>query len=182
MAHKSLMEIQNFLKDNRILISFSGRFSQGIIQELGDAVKNHMEAEEMPKNDIFSVFGIFIEQTQNIRNYSSSKEGTKNYDKISDSGIVVIGRKNDMYYVCSGNLVENHDMDNLVQRIERLVSLDKNELKKLYKEEMKKEIVPGSCGAGLGLIDMARKASKPIEYSVEKIDDEFSFFTINVLV
>jgi hypothetical protein len=107
---------------------------------------------------------------------------TENYDKISDSGIVVIGRKNEMYYVCSGNLVENHDIHKLVQRIEGLVSLDKNELKKLYKEEMKNEVLPGSFGAGLGLIDMARKASMPIDYTIEKLDDEFSFFTIKVLV
>lgn len=182
MVFKNLMEIQGALKDNRILISFSGRFSQGIIQELGDAVKNHMEAEDRPKNDIFSVFGIFIEQTQNIKNYSSSKEGGINFEKIADSGIVIIGRQGGEYYVSSGNLIENQDTERLVKRIERLTGLDKNELKKLYKEEMKNEVLPGSFGAGLGLIDMARKATMPIEYTIEKLDDEFSFFTIKVLV
>jgi len=41
---------------------------------------------------------------------------------------------------------------------------------------------PGSKGAGLGLIEMARKGSEPIEYSFLSIDDNFSFFTISVVV
>ena len=182
MVVKNLMDLQNTLKEYGILINFSGRLSQGIIQELGDAVKSHMEAEDRPKNDIYSVFGIFIEETQNITNYSSSKEKSKNYDIISNSGIVSIGRCNEEYFVWSGNLIENQDIDKLVEKIQRIIDLDKNELKKLYREEMKKQILPGSKSAGLGLIDIARKASKPIEYSIEQKDEEFSFFIIKVLV
>jgi hypothetical protein len=47
---------------------------------------------------------------------------------------------------------------------------------------MKKDVLPDSMGAGVGLIEMARKASRPLEYSVEKIDDKFSFFELRVIV
>lgn len=179
---KNLIELQNILRDNGILISFSGRFSQGIIEELGEAIKNYMEAEKNTKNSIFNVFAIFVEQSQNIRNYTISKEETCNYDKISNSGIVNIGRDGDEYFICSGNLVENNDTAKLIERLELIKGMGKEELKKLYKSELKKELPEDSISAGVGLIDIARKASQPIEYSLDRIDDTFSFYQLRVVV
>lgn len=170
MIQKSLLELQNDLDNYGVLISFSGRFTQGIIEELGEAVKKYLEIEDRPKNDIFNVFAVFIEQTQNIKNYSTSKEGSPVYNRIVSSGIVTIGKSENGYFVCSGNQIEN------------LVSLDKDALKKLYKEQIKKELPPGSTSAGVGLIHMARKASLPLEYSVTPLDGDFSFFVLKVIV
>ncbi|WHH58517.1 SiaB family protein kinase [Petroclostridium sp. X23] len=179
---KKLLGLQNILRKSGILISFSGRFSQGIIEELGEAIQKHMEAQDTPKSDVFNVFAVFIEQTQNIKNYTSLKQGSEGYDRISNSGIVSIGKSDSGYFIWSGNMVENADSTALIDKLEYVKKLDKNELKKLYKEQMKKDVLPDSMGAGVGLIEMARKASRPLEYSVEKIDDKFSFFELRVIV
>jgi len=177
-----LIELQKTLKEKGILISFSGRFSQGIIEELGDAIKKHMETEDLPRNDIYNVFAIFVEQTQNIKNYTAKKLDTIHYDSIVNSGIVTIGKKEEGYFISSGNLIENKDVEALAERINRISALDKLELKILYKEQMKRELEQGSMGAGVGLIDIARKASNPVSYSINKVDDLLSFFTITVIV
>lgn len=177
-----LIELQKTLKEKGILISFSGRFSQGIIEELGDAIKKHMETEELPRNDIYNVFAIFVEQTHNIKNYTALKQNTAYYDSIVNSGIVTIGKKDEGYFISSGNLIENEDVKALAERINNISSLDKLELKSLYKKQIKKESEPGSMGAGVGLIDIARKASRPISYSINNVDDVLSFFTITVIV
>jgi hypothetical protein len=177
-----LVEMQGLLSDNGIIICFSGRFSQGLIEELGEAITKHMESEERPRNNIFSVFSIFIEQSQNIKKYVVSKEKSKAYEAISDSGIVCIGKTNDGYFIRSGNAVENTDVLNLRTSLDRVIGKSKDELKLLFKEQMKKEVEPGKNGAGIGFIDMARKASQPIEYSIKKIDDTYSFYEIRVIV
>ena len=182
MFENMLLDLQNNLKAYGVLISFSGRFSQGIIEELGDAIKKHMEVEDRPRNSIYNVFAIFVEQTHNIKNYVATKEGCCYYDEILNSGIITIGKSETNYYVCSGNLIENNDAEILSVIISKLIDLDKNELKKLYKEQIKKYLPPDSKGAGVGLIDIARKASLPIEYSILKLDDNLSFFTIKVHV
>lgn len=180
--NKNLMQLQNLLRDNGIIISFSGWFSQGIIEELGEAIRQHMKAEKRTKNSIFNVFAIFIEQSQNIRNYTTSKEGTFSYDKIANSGIITIGKMETEYYIYSGNLIETVDGEKLKEKLELVRKLNKDELKKLYKDEIKKEIPESTSGAGVGIIDMARKSSKTIEYSLEKLDDKFSFFELKVIV
>jgi len=183
MVGNDLLDIQRTLRHHGLLISFSGRFTQAIIEELGDAVKRYLEMEESPKSDIFNIFSIFIEQTQNVKNYCGSKEATEVYDTISNSCIVTIGKtEGGGNYICSGNLVEEKDVYDLITKIESIIPLDKMELKKLYKETLKREIAEQVNGAGLGLIDMARKAKEPLEYSVSKVNEHYSFFTLKTIV
>ena len=178
----NLFELQNTLRSNGILISFTGRFSQGIIEELGEAVKKHMESENRPQNNIFNVFAIFIEQTQNVKNYSSSKEKSPYYDRIANSGFTCIGKSEEGYFISSGNLIEECDIQTLIDKLELIKDMNKDELKKLYKELMRKEITPDMKSAGIGLVEIARKASFPIEYSIKEVDDLFSFFELKVIV
>lgn len=177
----NLMELQRTLRNQGVLISFSGRFSQEIIEELGEAVKKHLESEAA-QNLIFNVFSVFIEQTQNIKSYAASREGRPGSDAIAASGIVTIGKSPAGYFVSSGNLVHKDDAVNLARQLDTLVALEKLELKKLYKEQMKKELPPGSTSAGLGLIDMAKKASRPLEFSLVDHDANLAFFTLLVYV
>jgi hypothetical protein len=69
-----------------------------------------MESEEKPKSDIFNVFSIFIEQTQNIKNYLAVKEGDSTYTPYAGNAIVCIGKMEEAYFVWSGNVIENSDI------------------------------------------------------------------------
>jgi hypothetical protein len=178
----NLLDLQKILQNFGVLISFSGRFTQEIIEELGDAVKKYLETEATSQNDTYNVFSVFIEQTQNIKNYSSEQSGSPLGDRIANSGIVAIGKSEEGYFVSSGNLVASRDVARLSAKLDEISPLDKAGLKKLYKEQMKKEIPPGSTGAGLGLIDMARRASRPLSYSVVTLDATIAFFTLKVYV
>jgi len=176
----NLLDLQKILQKYGALISFSGRFTQAVIEELGDAVKKYLETEAISQNDTYNVFSVFIEQTQNIKNYSSQRSGLPMGDKIANSGIITIGKSEDGYFVSSGNVIENKDIPILIARLNEIAMQDKAGLKKLYKEQMKKPIPPDSTGAGLGLIDMARRAKRPLSHSIVSLDDQISFFTLKV--
>lgn len=181
MLGNKLIEVQNMLRDHGILISFSGKLSQALIEEYGEAVKKYLETEERPKSEVFNVFSVFIEQTQNIKNYVGSKEGRPNFEQIASSCIVTIGKTEVGHFICSGNMVEAEDLDKLLAKINRLAELDKAGLKKLYKETMMGD-QPDQGGAGLGIIEMARKSSMPLEYSVTPLDGGLSFFTLKAVI
>lgn len=180
--NNNLLELQNILKQNNIIISFSGKFYQGIIEELGEAIKNRMKDEETPKNDMYNVFSIFIEQSQNIRNYIVCKNNSDKYSKIENSGIVSISKVDSKYCITSGNVIENQDIKALIEKLDVIKAMNKDELKKFYRAELKKEPPKGSLGAGVGLIDIARKTSRPLEYSFREIDDSLSFFQLQAIV
>ncbi len=178
----NLFELQQVLQNYGVLISFSGRFSQEIIEELGDAVKKYLETESTSQTETYNVFSIFIEQTQNVKNYCARKEGGSAGEKIANSAIVAIGKSATGHFVQAGNLIESADAPGITAQLDTIIALDKAGLKKYYKELLKADIPPGKMGAGLGLTDMARKASQPLEYHVLKMDADFCFFTLKAYV
>jgi len=181
--NNQLLEVQHLLHSQGILISFSGRLSQALIVEYGEAVKKYLETDNLPQNEVFNIFSVFIEQTQNINNYCASQSENPHCDRISQSSIVTIGKTEAGNYVCSGNIVENEDIDKLTAYIESIVKLDKQGLKELYKAKLKQDLPPGgTVGAGLGLLEMARKATLPLQYSTVVLDSSLSFFTLKAIV
>lgn len=182
MIHQQLFHVNKLLHENGILISFSGKLSQELIEEYGQAVRTHLEVDKRPKKEVYNIFSIFIEQTQNINNYWSKKQASGNFEKLSNFSIVTIGKTDTGHYICSGNMIDIHDIDPLASHIDGIKNLDKDALKRKYKEVLKRDLQPGATGAGLGLIDMARKVSQPLEYDITPMDSETSFLTLKAVV
>lgn len=178
---KKIINLRDYLNELGIILSFTGPFSQGVVEEIGDALTVYMENKENTKNEIFRVFSVFIEQTQNIRNYLETSKDQEYYDRIIGSAIVVIARREDKYLIRSGNLVKRGDISNLQGIMDEILKLDEKELKKTYKKRLKSSYKDGESNAHLGLIDIARKSSS-MEYEIEEVDDQFYFFSMSVLV
>lgn len=179
---QTLFDLRQMLSEQGILISFNGPFSHSIIEELGKAVKHYLETEEASKSAMMDVFSVYIEATQNVRNYAARGDFDETVRARVGSGIIVIGKEGDAYVVRSGNLVRSQDGEALVACLAELGGLDKAALKARYKEQMRREVPEGRQGAGLGLIDMARKASAPLEFSLIPERDGYAFFSLGVRI
>lgn len=179
MITKNLLQLQEEFTRNGILISFSGPFSHSIIEEVGIAAKNYLEGKTEERGIISDVFSIYIEQTQNVRKYVQQRNLTQ---QGRDSAIVVISQAGDEYTVASGNFILNSDVVPMRERLDEVASLDKDELKKRYRQELRKERKPESLGAGIGILEMARRASKKMIFTFQEVSPDFSFFTLSVTV
>lgn len=182
MLNPDLYSLKNDLIQSNTFMLFSGPFSQGIIEEIGIAVRERMESTREIKISILNVFSVFIEQAQNIRNYARKDSFSEDNRFKVASGIVLIHKLNDKYSVKSGNLVLNEDCQGIIDKINHINQYDQGQLKNLYKEKLRKELPDHNQGAGLGLIEMARRASAPLHFSFKKIDAWFSFFELTVIL
>lgn len=182
MVENSIYNLQKVLKESNIELIFSGTFSQGLIEELGEALKERLSNQQVTKSKISSAFFTFVEQAQNIKNYLISKENTVLYNMIAGSGVIAISRTELGYSVNSGNIILNEDIAKLQEKLSFLLSMDLDALNKYYKEIVRNEIDKDTGRAGLGLLQMARKASGPITYHFEKINDTCSFYNLTVIV
>ncbi len=181
MNHLDLVRLQEELSAQGILMSFSGPFSHSIIEELGVAVKHYLESAQVARSALMDVFAIYIEQAQNVRNYIGRWEQDPEQARLSRSGIVVVAREGERYVVSSGNLVDRADIPPLVAHLERVRALDKAGLKVLYWQQMRQPLNDRG-GAGLGLIEMARKATVPLEYALSAVDEQYAFFSLRVVI
>jgi len=171
------------IQSDKILFCYSGPISHSTIEGIGHTLRLDLELGEVDFSTSQSVFSTFIEQMQNILNYSAdiiTKDSE--IEKELRSGVLVIGHENDGFFVYCGNKMLNKDVGKLQAKIDSLTGLDKDQLKALYKEKRKQSPDEGSKGAGLGLIEMARKSGKPLEYVFTAIDGDFTFFSIRVVI
>lgn len=182
MKDTNILSLRNHLSEHGVIMSFTGPFSQGIIEEIGDALRNYLETKNNSRGKIFKVFSVFIEQTQNIKNYAYQLSDHKEQERILLSGILNIGLADDKYFVSSGNLVKKEDLKDLENRVSTIQSYSKKELAAVYREKLRESKENDSNGAGLGLIEMARKSSEKIHYKFEEVNGNYYFFTLTIRI
>ncbi len=176
----SLMSLKDFFSDEKILICFNGPISRNLIGEIGAALKERIESHHAPDLEVMDVFSVYIEMSQNIRNYACSRGFS---DAESSATVVIAAAEPGHFAVCAGNLVEVADGKALVERVRTLAQCNKAELKALYKEQLRqpRSELKGR-GAGLGLIEIARRSSQPMEASLDPLETDRAFFSLRAII
>lgn len=175
-----LYSLREFCNARRIMLCFNGPISRSLIEEIGNALRNYLQADQVQPGAALDVFAVYIEMTQNIRHYATRM----GYGEADAAATVVIARdEQGRHVVSAGNLVEASDAERLQQRIAELAPLDKVALKARYKEQLRRprDEVQAS-GAGLGLIDIARKASAPLQAQCIPGPGDKIFFSLTALI
>jgi len=183
-----MSEYAGVVEKLNIKVIYSGPMWEDGIKGLAEMVKTHLSHDQLPGTASKAIFSVFVEQVTNMLMHSAEKEQYSqppDYEIVDVSiGTVIMGNKTDKrgtFFVQTKNAVRNETIDFLKERIDYLNSLDKQGLRQFYKEMVRNEnINTESQGAGLGLIEIARRATAPIGYSFEPISDGLSFFTMYV--
>jgi hypothetical protein len=180
-----LFALKGQLDQRDLFFCFKGPISQGLVAEMGGLLQQKMGLENVKKMAIMRVFGVVVENAQNILRYSAERIMNNLFsgqEQELSVGIIAVGQENGHFFVLSGNTVANHQVEPLRQRLDRLQTMTQEELKELYLNQRRQEQPPGSKGAGLGLIDMARKSSRPLAYEFETIDADHAFFSLKIVI
>lgn len=173
--------LRELITRHRILLCFNGPISRSLIEEIGNALKNYLQADRAQPSAVMDVFGTYIEMTQNIRHYAL-RQG---YGETESSATIVVAREGDQgaYLVQAGNIVEAADAAALIDRIRELAALDKAALKAAYKEQLRRPRDEGSStGASLGLIDIARRSSRPLSAQFMPLHDGKALFSLQAVI
>jgi hypothetical protein len=155
------------------------------MEDIIEVLKWRMQLENAKASAIMQVFAIVVEQVQNIIHHSAERTSMKALgqgDTTCRVGTLIVGYDQDAYFVLSGNMIENTQVEQLRDRLTKLRGMTKDELKQYYKVQRRKRSDPESRSTGLGLIDMARKASKPLQFAFQQIDERVSFFSIKAII
>ena len=182
----NILEYNKLLADHNISIIYSGPLWAEGIDGMAEFLQKRLDMDEMPLNASQAVFSVFVEQMNNMLMYSAEKEKQERLEKgtaETSIGIFVLGTHDKSYYVQTGNVIKNSSVGLLKERIDFLNTLDKKELRQFYKEQMKAgNDNPESKGAGLGLTEIARRATSKIEYEFTPYGEGLSYFTMYVTV
>lgn len=179
----SIRQIQDTLDDHGIIFCYSGYITEDILVNIGKMLRQKMEIVKADKNAARAIFAIFVEEAQNLIRYSS---GILSDDKFPSTelrqGFIAVGNDDGSYYVCSGNLIMRRDVERLQTHLEHIKTMDQAKLKKVYKEVLKGDVPEFSKGAGVGFLDIARRAKSGIDFNFSAINDDLSYFTLKAFI
>ncbi|MCU0433396.1 MAG: SiaB family protein kinase [Bacteroidia bacterium] len=164
--------------DNNLLMIYEGEFSQEITRSVLNLTEKSFEMNNLDPGLRKKVVNVMIESLQNIckHQYTVSEAGKDGFIPA----VFMIGKRNGNYVIITGNMVHKQAESILTAKIDKINSFDKEGLKQYYKESRLAAKLSDVGGAGLGLIDMARKSGNSLIYRFDEAEDQTLFYTLLV--
>ncbi|MCL2638554.1 MAG: SiaB family protein kinase [Oscillospiraceae bacterium] len=173
-----MLDFYNMTNSCNADVIYKGALWHENIEEIGTVIRRKMDSDNLSSRDCRAYFSIFVEMMSNMLKYSADKT-----DGGVTKGAFFSVYENGAYYALCGNLMKIEHKELIKSRIDNLNSMDKMSLRRLYINELKTtNINPENEGAGLGLIEIAKCASTPIEYEFFPHDEQLTFFTMRASV
>lgn len=138
------------------------------IEGMSPAKKGALAAEK-------KILFLLVESIQNIIRHNERRAQEQ-------QGLVCVSKKDDGIFLTTGNSIHKDKIDLLRERIDHINTLSESELKKEYKKVLSEGEFSDQGGAGLGLIQMARKTLQKIDYAFEKNTDTHYFFLMEIKI
>jgi hypothetical protein len=168
-------EFHKQMRNHQFLLCYRGNISQEISVALLGMAERKMNMEGVKTSIKKRVFNVMLECMQNICKNDDS-------DTIDDDSIIMIGNTENSYIICSGSIISTSKVTQMKQIINQINSLDRDELKKQFRMFLVSGPESQVVNTTLGLIDIAKKSAKKLEYSIAKLDDKNSFFSLKTTI
>jgi len=174
---KGIEVIYDNFVDNGVNLVYIGKFNHQVIKMFTGMAETDME-EKADKTIKRRVYHAMVEILQNMNKHSDEIAGKNNIGR----GLFMIGKKNDKYFIIASNKIKNGSIDNLKLNIKEVNTASLEKLNKMHYSQLRDGELSNKGGAGLGLIDIARKTSKKIKYEFIPINARYSYFLLKVVI
>lgn len=167
---------------NNIIFVYQGEVTADLVSSILQMMENKLDGDGEDKKIKKKVFNVMVECLQNVYHHLDTLEVTAS-DEINDrTALLMIGKEENDYYVITGNHILNDRVANVRDRLEKVNSCNKDELKTLYQSILNDGSLSEKGTAGLGMIDIARKSGQKLGYDFHPVNDKYSFFSLEAKV
>jgi hypothetical protein len=183
MSLNNVYNLYRTMEEENVILSFKGIVTAELLTSLLNIMEVKMESMHEEPRVRKKVFNVLVECLQNL--YHHVDEGpvpiTREHLERK-SAMVLIGKERNQFIIRTGNYIDRYKVEGLKERLNKINSMDKEDLKTYYQQSLSSSVVSSKGTAGLGMIDIARKSGNKLEYDFLKINEETSFFCLNVKI
>lgn len=121
------------------------------------------------------LFMFVLESLQNVSRHSDR-------DHYGDMSLVVYSKTPEGYTVTTGNVIESQHIEELRHRLDEINHLETGEIRSVYRNMLSTSEISSKGGAGLGLIEMAKKTGNKLDFDFVQLDEKYSYFILSKTV
>ena len=180
-----LADVYNFyqrMEDENIILSFKGEFTSDLLTSILHIMETKMQTLGISQKMKKRVFNVLVECFQNLYHHIESVSETKQDLQFQKSALIMVKHAGDRIIVRTGNFIKNEGIEELKRKLNQVNGLNAEELRELYQQKLLSNNLSEKGTAGLGLIDIARKSKNKLDHEFINIDENCSFFCLNVVI
>ena len=177
-------EYYSQLDGGNVLLAYKGSITTDLINNVLEQIEVKMESVDEEAKTRKKVYNVLVESLQNLFHHVEElPEKYKSRDNFdSKFGVLVVAKENDGIKISTGNFITSEKIKFLKDKIDKINSLSKDELKDMYKFILNHQKLSAKGGGGLGLVDIARKTGNKLEYTFQHYEDDYYFFNLDVFI
>lgn len=178
----NIYDLYKTMESNKVMLSFKGRVTSDLLMSVLQIMETKLVAEDESPKVRKKIYNVLVECLQNLYHHIDKEKMTTSQEIDEQSAIFMIAKDGNEYSIMTGNYMDSSDVDKLESKLKLINSMDKDELKQYYKTVLADGQRSDKGTAGLGMIDIARKSGQKLEYHFLPIDNENTFFSLNVKI
>jgi hypothetical protein len=179
------MNIYDFyhrMESNKVVLSFKGVVTSELMSSILQIIEQRMDDMNEAPRLRKKVYNVLVECLQNLYHHIDEVPSETAKNGADRSAIFMVSLNPKGYSITTGNYILSDRKPRFEERLDRINSLDRDELKQLYKDVLNSDGRSDKGGGGLGMIDIARKTGNKLNYDFAPLNDEYSFFSLNINV
>ena len=166
------------MANDDIILAFKGNITEDLLSSVFQIMELRLEMNSTEVRLKKKVNNILVECLQNVYHHMEDfKEEEKPDDYAGSAMFLICEGKNNHFRIITGNYILNSNVDKLKNKIDAVNAMTPEQLKAYYQESLSNTELSKKGGAGLGLIDMARKSGHQITYSLDQVNERISFYS-----
>jgi hypothetical protein len=170
-----IRKIRNKMMKERLMFIYRGVVTRDNSVPLLMLLEKEMEHSEFGFVGRKRLFMFVLESLQNVSRHSNDSQH-------ASMSLVIYSKVNGGYTVTTGNVISSLNIEDLKKRLNEINHLDTGEIRSVYRQMLSNSEFSSKGGAGLGLIEMAKKTGNKLDYDFVKLDDRNSYFILSKTV
>ncbi len=172
MSKALIKEFYRNIHMDDLTLAYSGEFTDSMTESIIELSEAYLDSSEklakLKRRTSFLVAECF----QNVVRHSMKDDEQKNAFNES----FFLRFYENKCFIASENIIQTSVVSSLKSKLDLVNQYDTKELRILYRSMLEEGELSDEGGAGLGLIEMARKTGNKLSYSFDTNDDETSLF------
>ncbi len=167
--------IRNKMMKEHLMFVYRGVVTSENSVPLLMLLEKEMENSEFAFVGRKRLFMFVLESLQNVSRHS-------NKGPYANMSLVIYSKTDNGYTVTTGNVLHSSGIDDLKSKLDQINNLESKEIRNVYRQMLNSAEFTTKGGAGLGLIEMAKKTGNKLDYDFVALDDEYSYFILSKTV
>jgi hypothetical protein len=167
--------IRDKMMKERLMFVYRGIVTNDNSMPLLMLLEKEMEHSEFGFVGRKRLFMFVLESLQNVSRHSDKNQ-------LAGMSLVVYSKVAAGYTVTTGNVIPSAGVNDLKHRLDEINNLESTEIRNVYRQMLSSSEFSKKGGAGLGLIEMAKKTGNKLDYDFVSLDDKNSYFILSKTV